>query len=73
MAQYGGMKANDAKGLKELKAENARLKKMVANQGLDIDMLKEIGSGNFKPRTAKAAQPRSAARSNIVRTKFSAA
>ena len=38
------MTANDAKRLKELEAENARLKKMVANQALDIDidMLKEI-------------------------------
>ena len=44
MAQYGGMKANDAKRLKELEAENARLKKMVANQALDIDMLKEISA-----------------------------
>ncbi|RFZ67733.1 Transposase [Mycobacterium marinum] len=47
VAQYGGMKANDAKRLKELEAENARLKKMVANQALDIDMLKEISAGNF--------------------------
>ena len=47
LAQYGGMKANDAKRLKELEAENARLKKLVANQALDIDMLKEISSGNF--------------------------
>ena len=31
VAQYGGMKANDAKRLKELEAENARLKKLVAN------------------------------------------
>ena len=37
----------DAKRLKELEAENARLKKLVANQALDIDMLKEIASGNF--------------------------
>ena len=37
LAQYGGMKANDAKRLKELQAENARLKKLVANQALDID------------------------------------
>jgi len=41
------MKANDVKRLKELEAENARLKKLVANQALDIDMLKEISSGNF--------------------------
>ncbi|MCZ0729635.1 IS3 family transposase [Mycolicibacterium iranicum] len=47
VAQYGGMKANDAKRLKELEAENARLKKLVANQALDIDMLKEIGVGKL--------------------------
>ena len=45
--QYGGMKANQAKRLKELEAENARLKKLVANQALDIDMLKELAEGNF--------------------------
>ena len=45
--QYGGMKANEAKRLKELEAENTRLKKLVANQALDIDMLKEISAGNF--------------------------
>jgi len=39
--------ANEAKRLKELEAENARLKKLVANQALDIDMLKEISAGNF--------------------------
>ena len=47
LSQYGGMKANDAKRLKELEGENARLKKLVANQALDIDMLREISSGNF--------------------------
>ena len=47
VAQYGGMKANDAKRLKELEAENTRLKKLVANQALDIDMLKEISAGNW--------------------------
>ncbi len=47
LAQYGGMKASDAKRLKELESENARLKKLVANQALDIDMLREISSGNF--------------------------
>src|ERR1700757_4705376 len=52
LAQYGGMKANDAKRLKELEAENARLKKLVANQALDIDMLREISAGNFLPPTA---------------------
>ncbi len=46
-AQYGGMKSGDAKRLKELERENARLKKMVAEQALDIDMLKEVNRGNF--------------------------
>jgi hypothetical protein len=47
LAHYGGMKANEAKRLTELEAENARLKKLVANQALDIDMLKDISAGNF--------------------------
>jgi transposase-like protein len=45
--QYGGMKADDAKRLKELERENSRLKKIVADQALDIDMLKEVNRGNF--------------------------
>lgn len=45
--QYGGMSAREAKRLKELEKENARLKKMVAEQALDIDILKEVNRGNF--------------------------
>ena len=45
--QYGGMKADDAKRLKELERENSSLKKIVADQALDIDMLKEVNRGNF--------------------------
>ena len=45
--QYGGMKAEDAKRLKELEKENLRLKKIVADQALDIAMLKELNRGNF--------------------------
>ncbi len=45
--QYGGMKADDAKELRELRRENQRLKKIVADQALDIDMLKELNRGNF--------------------------
>lgn len=45
--QYGGMSPEEAKRLKELEKENARLKKMVAEQALDIDMLKEVNKGNF--------------------------
>jgi hypothetical protein len=46
-SQYGGMKLSEAKRLRELEAENARLKRLVANQALDIDMLKELAEGNF--------------------------
>jgi putative transposase len=46
-ARYGGMSASEAKRLRELEAENARLKKLVANQALDIDLLKELAEGNF--------------------------
>jgi transposase-like protein len=45
--QYGGMKADDAKRLKELEKENQRLKRIVADQALDIDMLKVIAEGKF--------------------------
>ena len=45
--QYGGMKADEVKRLKELEAENGRLKKIVAEQALDISMLKEVARGNF--------------------------
>ena len=46
-AQYGGLKADDAKRLKELERENGRLKRMVADQLLEIDAWKEIGRGNW--------------------------
>src|SRR6202021_1020805 len=45
LAQYGGMKANDAKRLKELEVENARLKRLVADAELDKAMLKELAEG----------------------------
>ena len=47
VAQYGGMKASDAKRLKELEVENARVKKLLAEAELDKAMLKEIAQGNF--------------------------
>ena len=47
MTQYGGMRANEAKRLKELEAENARLKKLVAIHVFGIEGHKEISSGNF--------------------------
>ncbi len=45
--QYGGMKADDVKRLKELERENGRLKRIVADQALDIDGLKEVARGNW--------------------------
>ena len=46
-AQYGGLKADDAKRLKELERDNTRLKRIVADKELEIDMLKEVARGNF--------------------------
>ena len=45
--KYGGMKPEMAKQLKALKRENARLKKMVAEQALDMEILKEAAKGNW--------------------------
>ncbi len=46
-AQYGGMKADEMKRLKELEKENSCLKRVVADQALDIRMLKDLAEGNF--------------------------
>ncbi len=46
-SQYGGMKATEAKRLRELEVENARLKKLLAEAELDKAMLKELAEGNF--------------------------
>jgi putative transposase len=45
--RYGGMNSQEAKRLKELQEENARLKKLLAEKELDIDILKEVSRGNF--------------------------
>ena len=45
--QYGGMKAEEAKRLKLLEEENKRLKELVANQALDIQMLKYVAEKNW--------------------------
>ena len=45
--QFGGMKGEEMKRLKELERENSRLKRLVADQALDISMLKDLAEGNF--------------------------
>ena len=45
--EYGGLRVEQAKRLKELEKENARLKRLVADQALDNAILKEVASGNF--------------------------
>jgi transposase-like protein len=45
--EFGGLRVEQAKRLKELEQENSRLKKLVANQALDIQILKEVASGNY--------------------------
>lgn len=45
--EYGGLKVEQAKKLKELEKENARLKKAVADLVLDNAVLKDVASGNF--------------------------
>ncbi len=45
--EYGGLRLDQAKRLKELEKENARLKHLVADQALDNAILKEVSSGKF--------------------------
>lgn len=45
--EFGGLKSDQAKRLKELETENNRLKKLVADLALDNSVLKEINKGNF--------------------------
>ena len=45
--EYGGIRMDQAKRLKVLERENQQLKKLVADQALDISILKEVAEGNF--------------------------
>ena len=45
--EYGGMQVSQAKKLKDLERENARLKKLVADQALDKAILEEVIKGNY--------------------------
>jgi putative transposase len=46
-AEYGGMKADDVKRLRELERENSQLKRIVADKELEIDALREVAKGNW--------------------------
>ncbi len=46
-AKYGGLEASDLLRLKQLEDENRRLKKIVADQALNIEALKMVAEGNF--------------------------
>ena len=54
--QYGQMKLNQVKQLKTLQKENTRLKKLVADQALDIAIFKEALSGNYWARQGSEKQ-----------------
>ncbi len=45
--EYGGLRLDQAKRLRELERENGRLKRLVADQALDNAILREAASGNF--------------------------
>ena len=45
--EYGGLRVEQAKRLKQLEKENTRLKRVVADQAVDIAILKEVSEGNF--------------------------
>lgn len=45
--EYGGLRVDQAKRLKELETECSRLKKIVANQAIEVSILKEVAEGNF--------------------------
>ena len=46
-AEYGAMKGQEVKRLKELERENSQLKRIVADKELEIDALREVAKGNF--------------------------
>lgn len=60
--EYGGLRVDQAKRLNVLEQENLRRKRIVANQALDLSILKEVASGNFyaRPAGAKPWSPPSA-------------
>lgn len=54
--EYGGLRLDQAKRLKELEGENARLKRLLADADLDKAILREAASGNFQARRSGGKQ-----------------
>ena len=65
--QYGGMKGPEVARLKELERENARLKKIVAEQAMDIDVLKDLSRKNGRPAAEAAGAGCGSSRARILR------
>lgn len=55
-AKYGGMEANEVRRMKDLEEENARLKRIVANQTLEIDAIKHVLEKKFGGLTTNGKQ-----------------
>ena len=55
--EYGGLRVDQAKRLKELERENSRRKRLVADQALDNAMLRDVAAGNFCARPSGAGRP----------------
>jgi hypothetical protein len=66
--QYGGMKAEEVKRLKELEAENARLKPIVADKELEIDALRRFRRETGEPVEAAPSGAYAAVSARIVAT-----
>ena len=60
--KFGGMEVNEARRLRALEEENARLKRLVADKELQIQILKEVNSKNGKPVRQTAGGPRQRSR-----------
>lgn len=56
--EYSGLRTDQAKRLKELEKENARLKRLLADAELDKAILKEAASGNFRARRSGGKRSR---------------
>ncbi len=68
--EYGGLRVDQARRLKELEKENARLKRLVADQALDNAILKEVASGNVRAQARRAREERAQTRAKHRRTIF---